>query len=309
MKCAFCGKDAKGTREHIISCSILDLFPECYITFDEKRNKIYQDDPIIKDVCAQCNNTKLSYIDSYAKYIVEKYFITKYKENSRIDFEYDYVLIQKVLLKYTFNDMRSRKDDISFFDSDIIEYLLDENNKTPKENITILAGLSVNNTPVPDYIMGNLKLRWVKNPIFMSNSQIQNIDYKTGKITLNDKKERQNLKGLLFSYMFRFNSGQFILMVWDKNEPDVEINKKIVKIQYPYTVLKSDCSIVKVERCTDEFSYHQFGIVNVNWGKGMLDEITAMRRLSENSNNAYLKKMNLAWKEEEKRLAQEHPRK
>lgn len=309
MKCAFCGKNDKGTKEHIISCSVLDLFPECYITFDEKRKKIYQDDPIIKDVCAECNNNKLSYIDSYAKYIVEKYFISKYEENSRIDFEYDYVLIQKVLLKYAFNDIRSRKDDISFFDSDVIEYLLDENNKIPKENIIILAGLAVNNTPVPDYMMGNLKLRWMKNPIFMSNSPIQNIDYETGQITLNDKVEHEKLKGLLFSYMFRFNSGQFILMFWDKNEPDVEMNKKIVELQYPYTVLKSDCFVAELERCTDENSYHNFGIVHVNWGKEMLDEIAAMRHLSGNSDNAYLKKMNLAWKDEEKRLAEEHPRK
>ena len=32
MKCAYCGKEARGTREHIISSAILDLFPECYIT-------------------------------------------------------------------------------------------------------------------------------------------------------------------------------------------------------------------------------------------------------------------------------------
>ncbi|HOJ10732.1 MAG TPA: hypothetical protein PK733_09085 [Clostridiales bacterium] len=26
--CAYCGQEAKGTKEHIISCAILDLFPE-----------------------------------------------------------------------------------------------------------------------------------------------------------------------------------------------------------------------------------------------------------------------------------------
>ena len=35
MKCAYCGREAKGTKEHIISSRILDLFPECYLTFDE----------------------------------------------------------------------------------------------------------------------------------------------------------------------------------------------------------------------------------------------------------------------------------
>ena len=28
MKCAYCGREARGTKEHIISSGILDLFPE-----------------------------------------------------------------------------------------------------------------------------------------------------------------------------------------------------------------------------------------------------------------------------------------
>ena len=60
MKCAYCGKEAKGTKEHIVSCAILDLFPECYITFDNARNKVYLSDPMVKDVCAECNNQRLS---------------------------------------------------------------------------------------------------------------------------------------------------------------------------------------------------------------------------------------------------------
>lgn len=56
MKCAYCGRETRGTREHIISSAILDLFPECYITFDDTRKRIYQADPMVKDVCAECNN-------------------------------------------------------------------------------------------------------------------------------------------------------------------------------------------------------------------------------------------------------------
>ena len=35
MMCAYCEKEAKGTKEHIVSSAILELLPECYITFDE----------------------------------------------------------------------------------------------------------------------------------------------------------------------------------------------------------------------------------------------------------------------------------
>lgn len=115
MKCAYCGKEAKGTKEHIISCSVLDLFPECYITYDETRQAIHQADPMVKDVCADCNNKKISYIDSYAKEFIGRYFVENYNEDEQLEIEYNYVMLQKMLLKYAFNDMRSKKDDCSFF--------------------------------------------------------------------------------------------------------------------------------------------------------------------------------------------------
>ena len=33
-----------------------------------------------------------------------------------------------MLLKYAFNDMRSRKDDYSYFDEEILHFLMDEKN-------------------------------------------------------------------------------------------------------------------------------------------------------------------------------------
>lgn len=120
MKCAYCGKEAKGTREHIISCAVLDLFPECYITFDDARHTSHESDPMVKDVCADCNNNKISYIDSYAKDFISRYFRQKYNEDDCVEVEYDYVMIQKMLLKYAYNDLRSHKWDTSFFEQEII---------------------------------------------------------------------------------------------------------------------------------------------------------------------------------------------
>ena len=86
MKCAYCGKETKGTKEHIVSCAILDLFPECYITFDNARDKVHQADPMVKDVCAECNNQRISYIDSYAKGFISQYFTQKYMRKCFIIF-------------------------------------------------------------------------------------------------------------------------------------------------------------------------------------------------------------------------------
>lgn len=41
MICAYCGQEAKATKEHIISCGVLDLFPECFATIDNIRGKKY----------------------------------------------------------------------------------------------------------------------------------------------------------------------------------------------------------------------------------------------------------------------------
>ena len=126
MICAYCGKEARGTKEHIISRGILDLFPECFATIDSERKRVYEGDPMIKDVCADCNNNKISYIDTYAKAIVEGCFLGKFKKDDILEFEYDYALLQKMCLKYAFNDLRSRGKDISFFDESIKHFIMVE---------------------------------------------------------------------------------------------------------------------------------------------------------------------------------------
>ena len=114
MICAYCGKEAKGTKEHIISSGILGLFSECFATIDGERSIVHQGDTMVKDVCAYCNNNRISYIDSYAKEFIEKYFLVKYKKDDTLSVEYDYTMIQKMCLKFAFNDLRARKKDVSF---------------------------------------------------------------------------------------------------------------------------------------------------------------------------------------------------
>ena len=80
-------------------------------------------------------------------------------------------MVQKMLLKYAFNDMRSHKDDCSFFDNGMLHFLMDIHDEIPKENISALCGLVVNVSPVPNAMFGNLKLRWCKNPFFIQTVQ------------------------------------------------------------------------------------------------------------------------------------------
>ena len=70
-------------------------------------------------------------------------------------------MIQKMLLKYAYNDMRSHKEDCSFFDEEIKQVLMNSN--------------------------------------------------------------------LEISYVFRFNSVQFLLLCWDKESNKIEQNRTVLQ--------------------------------------------------------------------------------
>lgn len=306
MECAYCKMETKGTREHIISSGILDLFPECYITFDSARNVIHEADPIIKDVCPNCNNNRISYIDSYAKKFIGQYFTRKYNEDDIVEIEYDYTMIQKVLLKYAFNDMRSHKEDCSFFDKEITHYLMNKFDNNSKENVTVLCGLAVNVSPMPDVMTGNLKLRWCKNPIFNSNSTIRNIDYETGQIFLNENLKKEEFPDLEISYVFRFNSVQFILMCWNKDSKKIEQNKTVLKYQYPYYLMKANDKKAILPLCTNEVNYNIYENIHVSWDG--LFEVGQMRKLASGGKYNYKELIENKWKEEEKKIREKYPR-
>lgn len=309
MICAYCGKEAKGTKEHIISSGILGLFPECFATIDGERNVVHQGDPMVKDVCADCNNNRISYIDSYAINIVEKYFLKKYSKDESLAFEYDYALIQKMCLKYAFNDLRSRKKDISFFDDTIKNYILSEENNTPLRHVTVLAGLAVNTSPMPDFTFGNLKLRWSDSPVFLANSIVVNVDCDTGKITMRENMEHEEFKNLAVSYVFRFNSVQFLMLCWENaiTDEQLHMNEVVLEHQYPYQILNAT-GHSKLERCTSEATYHQEKIIDVSWGQSLMDEISMMRGTFSDRYQQYLSDVEEKWNEEEKSLAEKHRR-
>ena len=303
MKCAYCGNEAGGTKEHIISSAILDLFPECYITFDDARHISHESDPMIKDVCAVCNNQRISYIDSYAKEFIGKYFTQKYSEDAVVDVEYDYVMIQKMLLKYAYNDMRSHKWDCSFFDPEIIHYLMDEKDNISKKNVTVMCGLAVNVSPVPDAMFGNLKLRWCKDPILYANSTVRNINYETGQVYLNDDIKKEDFPDLRVSYIFKFNSVQFLLLCWDKDSDKIEQNNIVLECQYPYCLLKDGNTTATLPVCTDEFNYHHFEHIHVRW-EGLF-EVGLMRKYASGGKFKYKESYEKEWLKEEQKIIEE----
>lgn len=211
-----------------------------------------------------------------------------------------------MLLKYAFNDLRSHKDDITFFDEEILHYLLNESDNIPKANVTVLCGLAVNVSPAPDAMFGNRKLRWCKAPILYTNSIVWNIDYETGQVFLNDNVPKEDFSDLTTSYLFKFNSVQFLLMCWDKHSEKIEENNIMLSYQYPYYLMKANEKKATLPVCTDEINYHHFEHVHVKWDR--LFEVGLMRKLASGGEYQYKKLYEKEWKKEEEKLRQEHPR-
>ncbi len=148
------------------------MFPECFLTIDSARGKVYPADPMVNDVYAECNNHRISYIDNYAKRFIQTYFLNRYGSDEKLSIDYDLTKVQKMLLKYAYNDIRSRKDYSSFFADAILHVLMSEDINKPLRNITILAGLAVNISPAPDFVFGNQKLQWGASPRMLNNSTL-----------------------------------------------------------------------------------------------------------------------------------------
>ena len=180
---------------------------------------------------------------------------------------------------------------------------------TPLKNITVLAGLAVNTLPAPDFIFGNNKIKWGKNPAFLSNSIIESINYEAGEIKHRGENPRQEFKKMNFTYVFRFNSVQFLLLCWDSDisDDDLQSNNVILQCQYPYTILNiHGCD--NLSRCTSETTYHFEMLIDVSWGQGLFDDITWMRGTYSDESQKYLKEIEESWKTEEDNLAKRHPR-
>ena len=147
-------------------------------------------------------------------------------------------MIQKMLLKYAYNDMRSHKEDCSFFDEEIKQFLMNSN--------------------------------------------------------------------LEISYVFRFNSVQFLLLCWDKESNKIEQNRTVLRCQYPYYLMNEAESRAVLPICTDELNYHRFDHIHVRWDG--LFEVGLMRKYASGGNYKYKELYERAWKEEEKKIKDEHSR-
>lgn len=123
---------------------------------------------------------------------------------------------------------------------------------------------------------------------------------------MNNDVPKESFPDLKLSYLFKFNSVQFLLMCWEKDSEKISENNIVLSYQYPYHLLRANEAKAQLPICTDEFNYHTFGEVHVRWDG--LFEVGLMRKLASGGEYKYKNLYEKEWEKEEEKLRQEHPR-
>lgn len=132
-KCSYCGKESKLTKEHIWPKCIIKRAPELEMKYLQSQNKVFTRELMIADVCSDCNNTKLSHLDSYICGLYDQYF-GNFREKENFEFAYNYDLLLRSLLKITYNSSRTVTKNNNFFEK-FKDYIL--NGGKTREDIII----------------------------------------------------------------------------------------------------------------------------------------------------------------------------
>jgi hypothetical protein len=107
--CAYCGQDGKVTREEVMP-RFLNRNRPAYRTVLDHGHQIVRSGIVapVRDVCEDCNNVTLSGLDTYAAGLDRAYFTRIIGFSPNIEFQYDYKLLLRWLLKISYNDDRTR---------------------------------------------------------------------------------------------------------------------------------------------------------------------------------------------------------
>jgi len=110
--CAYCRSTTnKLTREHIWPSCIIKRVPNYKARYSERANKVFSGDLTIADVCDECNNGPLSQLDAYICKLYDRWFVQFPERGQWLDFDYDWSMLGRWLLKISFNSARASGSD------------------------------------------------------------------------------------------------------------------------------------------------------------------------------------------------------
>ncbi|WP_200158783.1 hypothetical protein [Allochromatium vinosum] len=110
--CAYCKKEAVLTKEHIWPSGLIQRMGSAK-TYEPRAGKFHGGEPVIRDVCASCNNGNLSVLDDYLCELFDKFMASTWNPGNEGEFKYDYQFLLRGLLKISFNSARAMKDEVA----------------------------------------------------------------------------------------------------------------------------------------------------------------------------------------------------
>ena len=139
MLCAYCGLESVPTRDHVWPKCFLDkVGRDRHAHYSPKSGKVHGADYLVKDVCATCNNNKLSVLDTYFCSLYDEYFCLPRDSGSVIEFSYNFDLLLRALLKIAYNTARSSSTEVRPLVR-LAKYVLDGG--TTPEGVALVAEL------------------------------------------------------------------------------------------------------------------------------------------------------------------------
>src|SRR5579863_8666678 len=108
--CAYCGAGTELTKEHVFPDCFQKTFEPITPTKTPAGEKAILSALEIQDVCARCNNERLSPLDTYFCDLNDLYFSNIVRPGDRIQFQFDWNLLLRTFLKIAYNVARARKE-------------------------------------------------------------------------------------------------------------------------------------------------------------------------------------------------------
>ena len=146
---AYCKKDKKLTREHIIPSFLYEYQKKTegkFVGWVDKAKKVLPVEGVIKDVCELCNNEVLGSLDDRAsKMLKNSGILSENYINKTLVLDYDYHFLLRWLLKVSYNSSRS-SDNFPYRFQKYIPYILGDQTDS-LDDVFLLVGLTK-----PDYI-------------------------------------------------------------------------------------------------------------------------------------------------------------
>lgn len=109
--CSYCGKAGQLTKEHIWPSNIIKKYEIKLASYNRKSNGFIHADPVIKDVCPQCNNVYLSKLDAYLSEMYDSFLYKCLDPGECTSINYSFELLLRSLLKISYNSARACGED------------------------------------------------------------------------------------------------------------------------------------------------------------------------------------------------------